>query len=235
MLSHTIYQHGTLGVIMTGALEGTTSIGEILRYGNYGIGTLEGGDGEVMIQDGIAYHISATDEKVRILADDARLPYANVVQFYADTSFECQYDNEKTLYEKIRQMMRSKNLFSVVKISGRFKHMHGRVMPKQNPPYRKLVESARQQPEYQCNQVEGTIIAFYTPDYYHGVGSGGFHAHFLSKDQTFLVHVLDFETINVRVEIQNCTQFHQILPTTSSFLEKDIDFENILEDIKEAE
>ncbi|MCE5154328.1 acetolactate decarboxylase [Staphylococcus hyicus] len=235
MQSNTIYQHGTLGVLMTGALEGTTTINEILKYGNYGIGTLEGGDGEVMIMDGIAYHISTSDERVRELSGDVRLPYANMVDFHADSIFHSQQDNETTLYEKIGQSMMSKNIFAVIKITGHFKHIHGRVMPKQTPPYNKLIESARQQPEYSRDDVEGTIIAFYTPDYYHGVGSGGFHAHFLSQDQTFLVHVLDFETINVRVEIQNCTQFHQILPTASSFLEKEIDFENILEDIKEAE
>lgn len=235
MQSHTIYQHGTLGVLMTGALEGTISLSEMLQYGNYGIGTLEGGDGEVVIKEGTAYHVSATDEKVRVLTGEARLPYANMVQFHADTSFKSQYDNEKVLYKKIRQTMQSENLFSVIKITGHFKHMHGRVMPKQDPPYKKLIESARQQPEYHHDDVEGTIVAFYTPDFYHGIGSAGFHSHFLSQDCTFLVHVLNFETINVHVEVQNCTEFHQILPTTPSFLEKDIDFDNILEDIKEAE
>ncbi|MDY3277810.1 MAG: acetolactate decarboxylase, partial [Staphylococcus chromogenes] len=62
MTIHTLYQHGTLGVLMTGALEGTAPIKDILKYGDYGIGTLEGGDGEIMIQDGVAYHISAEDE-----------------------------------------------------------------------------------------------------------------------------------------------------------------------------
>ncbi|WP_262626549.1 hypothetical protein [Staphylococcus agnetis] len=41
--------------------------------------------------------------------------------------------------------------------------------------------------------------------------------------------------INVAVEIQNCTQFHQFLPTTDHLLNKTIDFDNICENIEEAE
>lgn len=235
MTIHTLYQHGTLGVLMAGALEGTAPIKDILKYGDYGIGTLEGGDGEIMIQDGVAYHISAEDETVKALTGDELTPYANVIQFQADTSFECENETEETLYQKVRQAMMSENLFSVVKISGHFKNMHGRVMPKQDPPYRKLIESARQQPEYTCHDIEGTIIAFYTPEFYHGVGSAGFHPHFLSADRSFLAHVLHFETGHIQVEIQNCQAFHQMLPSTDSFLNKKIDFDHIREDIEEAE
>ena len=51
-----LYQHGTLGTLMAGLLEGTATINEILEHGDLGIGTLTGSDGEVIILDNQAFH-----------------------------------------------------------------------------------------------------------------------------------------------------------------------------------
>ncbi|MCC2728542.1 acetolactate decarboxylase, partial [Blautia sp. MSK22_86] len=34
-----LYQHGTLALLVPGLLEGTTTIGELLKHGDTGIGT----------------------------------------------------------------------------------------------------------------------------------------------------------------------------------------------------
>ena len=34
------------------------------------------------------------------------------------------------------------------------------MMPKQEKPYTKLIESAKQQPEFHYDQIEGTIVGF---------------------------------------------------------------------------
>ena len=57
-MTSTLFQHGTLGMLMEGFLEGTISINEILKKGNYGLGTLSGADGEVVIVDGKAFHMN---------------------------------------------------------------------------------------------------------------------------------------------------------------------------------
>lgn len=56
--------------------------------------------------------------------------------------------------------------------------MHVRMMPKQEPPYTRLIDSARRQPEETQEDVNGTVIGFFTPELFHGIGSGGFHIHF---------------------------------------------------------
>ena len=52
-----LYQHGTLGGLMQDLMDGTEQIGKMLEYGNFGIGTLAGSNGEVIILDGEIYHV----------------------------------------------------------------------------------------------------------------------------------------------------------------------------------
>ncbi len=47
-MTNVLYQHGTLGTLMAGLLEGTATINELLEHGNLGIATLTGSDGEVI-------------------------------------------------------------------------------------------------------------------------------------------------------------------------------------------
>ena len=59
-MSHVLYQHGTLGTLMAGLLEGTASIDELLEHGDSGLATLTGSNGEVIFLDGEAFHANST-------------------------------------------------------------------------------------------------------------------------------------------------------------------------------
>ena len=63
MANHiTLYQHGTLALLVPGLLKGTITMGELLKHGDTGIGTGEGLDGELIILDGKPYHVHATGD-----------------------------------------------------------------------------------------------------------------------------------------------------------------------------
>lgn len=234
-MQHALYQHGTLGTLMAGALEGTCSIDTLLQHGDHGIATLTGSDGEVIFVDGQAFHATTTDDKVRILSREALTPYASVSKFSADTAFEATAANHEALYQQIRERMLSENLFAMIKIKGTFSHMHVRIMPKQDPPYTRLITSAKAQPEYHRQHISGTIVAVYTPEAFHGIGAAGFHAHFISEDQQFVGHILDFDLAEGTVQIQNCATLEQHLSTDPSFINKTFDYQDIAEDIRQAE
>ena len=74
-------------------------------------------------------------------------PYATVTQFKADNQFQSSNKDQDAIFEEIKEQMVSENMFSAVKISGKFKKMHVRMMPAQEPPYTRLIDSARRQPE----------------------------------------------------------------------------------------
>lgn len=48
MSEKVLYQHGTLGALMAGLMDGTETIGQVLQHGTLGLGTLHGLDGEVI-------------------------------------------------------------------------------------------------------------------------------------------------------------------------------------------
>ncbi|MDU6523136.1 acetolactate decarboxylase [Enterococcus devriesei] len=229
-----IYQHGTLGGLMQDLMDGTEKIGELLHYGDFGLGTLEGSNGEVIILDGVVYHADETGV-INQLAGDELTPYAAVTTFQTDEDFSLAELSDKAVKDRILEKI-SHNLFSAVKISGTFKHMHVRVAPKQKKPYPRFVEIARHQPEFSADEISGTIVGFFTPNLFQGAAAAGFHLHFISDDRQFGGHVLDFELTEGKVELMELAEFRQHFPTENTdYLENEIKLDDISKDIEEAE
>ncbi|EWB18368.1 acetolactate decarboxylase, partial [Staphylococcus aureus] len=203
--------------------------------GDLGIATLTGSNGEVIFLDGKAYHANEHKEFVELKGDELT-PYATVTKFVADTSYETKDKSSEAVFAEIKEKMLSENLFSAVKISGLFKKMHVRMMPAQEPPYTRLIDSARRQPEQTETYVKGSVVGFFTPELFHGIGSAGFHVHFANDDRNFGGHVLDFEVEDVKVEIQNIETFEQHFPIQDKdFTKANIDYKDIADEIREAE
>ena len=84
--------------------------------------------------------------------------------------------------------------------------------------------------------MRGTIVGFFTPELFHGAASGGFHLHFISDDETFGGHVLDFELADGRIELMELAEFRQHFPTENAdYLNNEIKLDEIAKDISEAE
>lgn len=234
-MTNVLYQHGTLGTLMAGLLEGTASINDLLEHGDLGIATLTGSDGEVIFVDGKAYHANEHKEFIELTGDEMT-PYATVTKFKSDSSFKTSNKNQEEVFDEVKKQMTSENMFSAVKISGTFKKMHVRMMPGQEPPYTRLIDSARRQPEETRENIKGSIVGFFTPELFHGIGSAGFHIHFANDDRDFGGHILDFEVDDVTVEIQNFETFEQHFPVDAkSFTDVHIDYKDIADEIREAE
>ncbi|WP_442896414.1 acetolactate decarboxylase [Enterococcus sp. BWR-S5] len=229
----TIYQYGTLGMLMEGLLEGTKPLAEILAHGNFGIGTLDSLDGEMTILDGIAYQGKSDGRLVRLTGKE-KVPYGAITDFSSDTHFS--FHEEKKLSEikvGLEEHIQSKNLFAAVKIHGHFKQMTIRIMPKQTPPYKHLIDIP--QLEFKKQEIAGTIVGLYTPSLFQGVAKGGFHLHFIDDARTFTGHVIDCIMENGTVEISTAASLAVQLPETSDFLAADLDYTNLEKEIEQAE
>ncbi|MGZ3352426.1 MAG: acetolactate decarboxylase, partial [Xanthobacteraceae bacterium] len=81
------------------------------------------------------------------------------------------------------------------RVDARFQTIQIRSEPRQNPPYRNLVEVIRtQQVVHTLNDVRGTLIGFRFPAAASSVNVAGWHFHFLSADKTRGGHVLALTT-----------------------------------------
>ena len=229
-----IYQHGTLGGLMQDLMDGTEKIGTLSNYGDFGLGTLEGSNGEIIFLDGVIYHADESG-KINQLTGDELTPYAAVTNFESDEQFSLANSSDDTVKAAILEKV-SHNLFAAVKIEGTFKHMHVRVAPKQEKPYPRFVEIARHQPEFEADDIAGTIVGFFTPNLFQGAAAAGFHLHFISDDRRFGGHVLDFELTDGKIDLMELAEFRQHFPTENAdYLKNEIKLDDITKDIEEAE
>ena len=116
----TLYQHQTLGDLMAGVFDGTLTFEELLKHGDIGIGTFHDFEGELILLDGIAYQAKA-DGSISKVDPSQTTPHAAVTFFEPDREYAI--DRPMTL-RKVRsdivKRVRSRNVFSVVKITGHF-------------------------------------------------------------------------------------------------------------------
>jgi acetolactate decarboxylase len=83
-----ITQVSVLNELMIGRYDGVMSIPELLRYGDFGLGTLDNLDGELIVLDGRAYQVCG-DGAVVEAGPDRSTPIAIVTPFEPDGSLPC--------------------------------------------------------------------------------------------------------------------------------------------------
>lgn len=149
---------------MAGMFEGTLSLGELLNHGDMGIGTFHGLAGELVLIDGTAYQIKV-DGSVIEADQSMKTPYAAVTPFEGENRVKIEeFHSAEAFKEKLINQFSSKNTFQAVKVTGTFKKMFCRSVEKQEEPYPRLVDVAKDQAEFRREAVEGTLIGFYTPE-----------------------------------------------------------------------
>ncbi|WP_338217033.1 acetolactate decarboxylase [Lacticaseibacillus salsurivasis] len=232
MNNQLLYQHGTLGALVPGLFQGTLAIGELLKHGDTGIGTLTGLDGELIMIDGVVYQVSATGQVTVI--ENGEVPFANV--HFADFKPAGDISGAAaTVQQQMLAALGTHNLFAAVQIRGTFAHMTTRAVKAQQRPYPGLAATAADQAVFTREQVAGTLLGYWSPQLYAGMASPGFHLHFLADDHQFGGHVLDYTVAAGTLATQVFSDIQLHLPTTDSeFLNADLDGD-LLGDITKAE
>ena len=82
-----VYQFSTIGALLDGVYDGDVTVAEILRHGDFGLGTFNHLDGEMVVLDGVCYRVRADGTATRADPTD-RSPFAAVTRFHADFGFD---------------------------------------------------------------------------------------------------------------------------------------------------
>jgi acetolactate decarboxylase len=218
----TVYQTSTMSALLAGLYEGTTTIGELLTHGDFGVGTFNGLDGEMVILDGQCHHLHS-DGTVTLASDADLTPFAVVANFETDVAFPISGPlSEPELLAKIEDHLVSDNLFFAIRITGEFNAITTRTAARQTKPYPRFVEAARSQVEKTFSNTSGTIAGFRAPDYESGITVAGYHLHFLDSTGTRGGHCLGFEIRSGDVEIAVAHDFHLSVPTAGGFLRTEL-------------
>lgn len=230
-----VYQSSTISALLDGVYDGDITIAELLRHGDFGLGTFDRLDGEMVILDGVCYHLHADGSAGRADPDD-RTPFAAVTRFRAQTTLTVDTVVDRAaVFALIDARISSHNLIHAIRITGSFDTVRTRTVAAQTPPYPPLTEVSDNQSEKVFERTDGTVIGFRTPDFEQGIAVAGYHLHFLNDDHTGGGHVLDFTLRRGRIAISTASELHLRLPTTGAFLKAELAGDDVATQIRHAE
>jgi acetolactate decarboxylase len=217
-----LYQVSTIDALLQGVYDGVLPVGELESHGDFGIGTLDRLEGEMLALDGNYYQIK-TDGVAYPVSGEMTTPFATVTYFEADENFFLEEPMNLTEIEQYLDLsLLSENLFYAVKIDGNFSYLKARSVPRQEKPYPKLADAVSNQTVFEFENVSGTLVGFRTPEYVQGVNVPGYHLHFITADRSSGGHVLDCKLEEGNASLDTTNAFFMELPTGGDFYEVEL-------------
>jgi acetolactate decarboxylase len=218
---HTLFQVSTSGALVQGIYQRAVSSNLLLRHGDFGLGTFEDLDGEMVVLEGAIYQIRSDGTVIKIV-EDVGTPFAVVVAFVPDQDKQILNANSfQNLTEYCDQYRGSNNLFYAFRVDGHFHHVRTRAM-RATTSGLPLAKAAAIQPEFDFSDIDGTLVGIWAPQFSSAVNIAGYHFHFLSVDRTKGGHLLDCSGSNLRIRVETLNDFHLCLPESEEFLRADL-------------
>jgi acetolactate decarboxylase len=212
-----VYLCAPVNALVEGIYEQKIPFTQIKQHGDFGLGTFDNLDGEMVMLDGQIYRITG-DGRVHQVDEQALTPFA-CVTFYDPFSHD-QLDAEVSyaiFQEWLEGLLPSPNIFYAIRVEGRFASMRVRSVPKQEN-YRPLVEVAKEQSVFTFTDIEGSLVGFFTPAFVGSLNVPGLHLHFLSADRQRGGHLLECRPSHVRVGVQLISILELALPMSLDYL-----------------
>lgn len=218
----TLFQISTIDALLEGVYDGEMTCRELKQYGNFGIGTFDGLDGEMIELSGNIYQIRA-DGVASAAADSTKVPFAAVTSFEPDKAILLDKSMDfKQLAQYLDTLLPTKNIFYAIKITGDYAYIKSRSVPRQDKPYPPLVEVVKSQPTFEFQNVKGTVLGFRCPEYVKGINVPSYHLHFLTEDGKAGGHLLECLIQNAQVEIDYTCGFYMALPEGGAFYQANL-------------
>ena len=229
-----LYQTSLMSALMAGIYEGEMTYGQLREYGDFGLGTFNDLDGEMVGFDGRFYQLRS-DGSARPVTADQKTPFAVVTFFQPEQELVVVQPMTKADLIEALEKATDANLFSAVRVGGIFDEVRTRTVQRQAKPFPPLTEATKHQAEKVFTNVEGTLAGFRTPTYAQGIGVAGFHLHFLRQDKDAGGHALDYRMRAGKVQTCTVHDLRVELPTSAEFLKTNFGDPALSEKIKAAE
>ena len=214
-----VFQNAPINALLAGCYSGTMRVHELEKRGDFGLGTLDALDGEMVALDHAFYQINP-DGTAHLLKAEDTSPFATVIFFKAGQELRPKrMMGYKELVRFLDEKLPSENLIYAIKIEGKFPWLKVRSAVRQKKPFLVLTEAIKEQKIFELKEQEGTLVGFRFPPYATGINVQGYHFHFLSKDKTLGGHVMDLQVEQPHIQIDKSRAFSMELPESKEFLE----------------
>jgi len=206
---------------MAGVYDGEMTFGELKEFGDFGLGTFNALDGEMIQVDHQIYQIKA-DGAAYLVDDKMKTPFSVITYFDVDQSIQLK---EKITCEAFKDylddQLPTQNTAYALKVMGSFEYMKTRSVPKQEKPYPLLSEVIETQPIFEFQSTDGIMLGFRLPVYMNIANAPGYHFHYLNNSKDAGGHVLDCIIHQVSIEIDQINEWYTIIPSDDEFYEVD--------------
>ena len=219
----TVHQVSTLDMLLAGGYDGVASVGEVRQHGDFGLGTYDRLDGEMVILDGTVYQIRG-DGSVRVASMGETTPYAMVTKFVPDAQF--RVDQTVALEEleaELDRRLGNLNVFHAIRIDGVLPRVELRSLHAQHKPYPDVEKVTANQPTWNFENVAGTLVGVRSPSNVGTMALPGYHWHFISDDRAVGGHILGADVGPSLVHMNHNRNWDVRLPDTASFDELDLE------------
>lgn len=215
--SDALVQYSLIAALADGDYEGGTPLRQLLAGGDFGIGTFDRLDGELILVDGQVYQARG-DGSVRKSSLDDTTPFAAVTFFEEDGRIDpMRAATLEDLDAQLDRQLAHRNSPYALRIDAEFDEITVRSVPAQSPPYRPLVEVVKNQPTWKHQKIRGTMIGFRCPAWVGTLNVSGYHWHFLSDDHQIGGHVLGCQFTGGKLLYDQCTSLLIQLPQSDRF------------------
>jgi acetolactate decarboxylase len=210
-------QFSLLAALAADDYTGVAALKEVLASGDFGVGTFDRLDGEMIVLDGTIYQ-ARSDGTVREADMKGTTPFASVTFFKEDGRIDnLEAATLEHVDEQLDRQLPRRNWPYAIRIDGQFAEVTVRSVPAQTPPFRPLVEVVKEQPTWEHQNIRGTLIGTRCPDWMGTLNVSGYHWHFLSDDRRIGGHVLQCKLDKGTVIYDECSSVLIRLPNSEAF------------------
>lgn len=230
-----IYQTSLMSALLSGVYDGSTTVSRLLTKGDFGLGTFNQLDGELIAFDNKVFQLRS-DGSARPAQPEQKTPFAVMTFFQPDYQHYFQGTaSREEVHQVIDSQITSDNQFCALRLSGHFHSVTTRTVPCQCRPYRSMPEVLGNQPTFDFQQRKGELIGFRTPQYMQGINVAGYHEHFITDDRQGGGHILDYVLEQGVLTFGAINRLVIDLPQGSDFLRADLNPHNLDAAIRSVE
>lgn len=222
-----IYQTSLMSALLSGVYEGSTTMADLLNHGDFGLGTFNELDGELIAFNSQVFQLRA-DGSARAARPEQKTPFAVMTWFRPHYRLKIESTlSRQQLHDVIDSHIPSDNIFCALRIDGHFRHAHTRTVPRQTPPYRAMTDVLDDQPVFRFNGLDGVLVGFRTPQHLQGINVAGYHEHFITEDRQGGGHLLDYQLDHGELTFGEIHRLAIDLPADSAFLAANLHPDNL--------
>ena len=217
MNASALFMSSPINALLEGFYRDDITIDFLKTKGDFGIGTFNNLDGEMVALEGRYYQLDL-DGNAREVDGGMKTPFATVCRFQAMLTEAVESPLDPAGFDaRLKTLLPSDNMFYAIHMTGRFRKVLTRSVPR-TENYRPLSEATDHQKLRRFEEVEGHLAGFYTPSFVPSVNVPGYHFHFIDRDLSAGGHLLSCEPERLEIRMQIFTRMELALPQTLDYL-----------------